>query len=224
MVIPARAASLLALCAAFQGGAEHDIQALARWRSLRRGEYLFHQGEAAQELYLVETGLLRVGKLSAGGQRELTLHLSGPRQLPAGVSPFQAGATFSAGCTALEATSVLTLSAEEVRRITFHSPTLSASVIAYFARRHREVLERLDELLFTDLNTRLAQLLLGRAAAGPYPLPSNSELAAQLGTVPELISRKLGEFYRQGFIALERRSVTITNAAALRQMCAPRTA
>jgi CRP/FNR family transcriptional regulator, dissimilatory nitrate respiration regulator len=49
-------------------------------------------------------------------------------------------------------------------------------------------------------------------------LPSNSELASLLGTVPELISRKLGEFYRQGWIRLERRRVWIVQPESLRTL------
>ncbi len=221
---PHRAASLLALCAAFQGAAVGDLReltALAHFRTLRRGELLFSQGNQACQLYIVETGWLKVSRLGVRGEREVTLHLSGPRQLPAGVSPFQEGAVLSADCTALEPTSVLVLPAEAVRQIACHSPALARSVMSYMARRHSDLLQRLNDLLFTDLSTRLAQLLLERARSGPYPLPRNSELAAQLGTVPELVSRKLGEFYRQGFIVLERRTVRIVNIEALRQLSRP---
>ncbi|MFB9992779.1 helix-turn-helix domain-containing protein [Deinococcus oregonensis] len=49
-------------------------------------------------------------------------------------------------------------------------------------------------------------------------LPTNSTLAAELGSVPEVVSRKLGEFYRLGLIALERRTVRVTDAVRLREI------
>ncbi|WP_424949770.1 Crp/Fnr family transcriptional regulator [Deinococcus sp.] len=180
---------------------------------------LFQQGEAASCLYVVESGWLRVSKLAARGEREVVLHLSGPRQMVAGVGVFADDARYSASAAALEDSAVLVLSAAVIRKRTTVSPALAQAVITHFARRHAELLERLDELLFSDLNARLARLLLARAPAGAaYPLPSNSELAAQLNTVPELVSRKLGEFYRQGFIALERRTVRIVNEPGLQSL------
>ncbi len=48
-----------------------------------------------------------------------------------------------------------------------------------------------------------------------YTLPTHSELTALLNMVPELVSRKLGEFYRQNFIGLHKRSVQILDEGAL---------
>jgi len=216
-----RAAHLLRLSAAFQVARESDVldlAALARFRALPRGEVVFSQGEPASSLYLVETGLLKVSRLSASG-RELTLMLGGPRQLVAGVSAFVEGATHSAGCVALEDSVVLVLEATAVRHLTYRSPALAEAVLTSFARRHAELLARLEDLLFTDLNARLAAYLLDRTPSqGCHPLPTNSELAALLGTVPELVSRKLGEFYRQHYIGLHRRSVRILDEEALRRL------
>ena len=64
--------------------------------------------------------------------------------------------------------------------------------------------------------------LLEHAATEPHALPTNSELAALLGTVPELISRKLGEFYRLGLIELERRQVRVLDRAELERLAGRR--
>ena len=74
-----RAAHLLRLSAAFQVVNESEVlelAALARFRTLPKGEMVFSQGEPASSLYLVETGLLRVSRLNAAG-RELILMLGG---------------------------------------------------------------------------------------------------------------------------------------------------
>ena len=216
-----RAAHLLQLSAAFQVAHESDVlelAALARFRTLPKGAVVFNQGEPASSLYLIETGLLKVSRLNASG-RELTLMLGGPRQLVAGVSAFAEGATYSASCVALKDTLLLVLDAAAVRQLTYRSPALAEAVLTYFARRHADLLSRLEDLLYSDLNSRLAAHLLDLTPPGDcYALPTNSELAALLGTVPELVSRKLGEFYRQHYIGLHRRSVRILNEGALRRL------
>ncbi|WP_407539869.1 Crp/Fnr family transcriptional regulator [Deinococcus radiomollis] len=216
-----RAAHLLRLSAAFQVAHESDVlelAALAQFRTLPKGEVVFNQGEPASSLFLVETGLLRVSRLNASG-RELTLMLGGPRQLVAGVGAFAPGAIYSASCVALEDTLLLALEAAAVRQLTYRSPALAEAVLTYFARRHADLLARMEDLLFSDLNARLAAHLLDQPFSGNgYALPTNSDLAALLGTVPELVSRKLGEFYRQNYIGLHRRSVQILDEGALRRL------
>lgn len=217
-----RALQLIRRVGLFQGVSEADALRLARqasFRELARGETLFHEGDAAATLYAVERGWLKVFKLSPRGNREVTLYLEGPRAVLSGVSAFLDDARLPASCVALEAACVLCLPAETVRHVAFHSPGVAQAVIQSLARRQGELLRRMEHLLFSDLGERLAAHLLAHAPTGvAYALPTNSELASLLGTVPELVSRKLGEFYRQGFIALSRRSVRVLDEDALRAL------
>jgi CRP-like cAMP-binding protein len=103
--------------------------------------------------------------------------------------------------------------------LTYRSPALAEAVLTHFARRHADLLARMEDLLFSDLNAWLAAHLLDQTPPGDcYALPTNSDLAALLGTVPELVSRKLGEFYRQNYIGMHRRSVWILDEWALRRL------
>ncbi|MFC4638041.1 Crp/Fnr family transcriptional regulator [Deinococcus hohokamensis] len=193
---------------------------------MRRGEPLFRAGDEIHSVDLVVRGSVRVYRVARGGTRELTLHVEGPRQLVAGVVAFQGPlgpalepACYPAHAEALQTpTEVLRLSADAVREAVCRTPALAQAVIAYFARRQAELLRRMEGLVFGELGERLAAYLLEHAAQAPHPLPTNSELAALLGTVPELVSRKLGEFYRLGLIHLERRSVTITDTEELARL------
>jgi CRP/FNR family transcriptional regulator len=73
-------------------------------------------------------------------------------------------------------------------------PVFARAVIAHLARRHARLTERLEHLFFVELDERLAAFLLERVSDDGYAPPTNSELASILGTVPELVSRTLGEF------------------------------
>lgn len=219
-----RALTLLHNAPVFQGASEADLRPLAslgKFSVLARGEHLFHEGQAIQALHLVSTGSVRVYRLARSGTRELTLHVEGPRQLVAGIAAFQSQATYPAHAQALQTpTEVLALPAQAVRDAVYHTPSLAQAVIASFARKQAELLRRIDQLVFNELAERLAAYLLEHAAQ-PHPLPTNSELAALLGTVPELVSRKLGEFYRLGLIHLERRTVQVADETELRRMVTP---
>ncbi|GGL74332.1 cyclic AMP receptor protein [Deinococcus aerolatus] len=219
--VTARALSLLVRAPIFQGAEDADLQplaGLATFSRLSRGQHLFQAGQTIESLYIVASGSVRVYRLSRGGRRELTLHVEGPHQVVAGGAAFQSRAIYPAHAQALHSpTEMLTLPVDAVRHAVFNTPTLAQAVIAYFARRQAELLGRLDTLIFSELGERLAAYLLEHAAA-PHALPTNSDLAALLGTVPELISRKLGEFYRLGLIVLERRTVRVSDAAELARL------
>ncbi|CAM4380677.1 Crp/Fnr family transcriptional regulator [Deinococcus marmoris] len=219
---PERALALLRHAPIFQGAQEADLSPLAErghFLGLMRGQHLFQAGQPVEALYVVASGSVRVYRLARGGRRELTLHVEGPRQLVAGIAAFQSRAVYPAHAQALQSpTEVLALPVEAVRQAVFNTPTLAQAVIAYFARRQAELLGRLDSLVFSELGERLAAYLLEHAAETPHALPTNSELAALLGTVPEIISRKLGEFYRLGLIVLERRTVRVCDVAELARL------
>ncbi|ABF45082.1 Crp/Fnr family transcriptional regulator [Deinococcus geothermalis] len=216
-----RAATLLLHAPVFQGARAEDLRplaALASFRLLKRGEHLFRRGDPLETLFLVSSGSVRVYRLARGGTRELTLHVEGPRQLVAGVAAFQSRAVAPASAVALQTpTELLCLPAGAVRERVFGTPALAQAVIAYFARRQAELLTRMEGLVFSELGERLAAYLLEHARE-PHALPTNSELAALLGTVPELVSRKLGEFYRLNLIHLERRTVRVTDPAELARL------
>ncbi|MDV6374718.1 Crp/Fnr family transcriptional regulator [Deinococcus arenicola] len=217
-----RALSLLSRAPIFQNAREDDLlplAALGHFSSLSRGQHLFQAGQPIESLYVVASGSVRVYRLARGGRRELTLHVEGPRQLVAGVAAFQSRAVYPAHAQALQTpTEMLALPVDAVREEVFNTPTLAQAVIGYFARRQAELLGRLDSLVFSELGERLAAYLLDHAADAPHALPTNSELAALLGTVPEIVSRKLGEFYRLGLIVLERRTVRVCDAAELARL------
>jgi len=219
--VTTRAELLLRHAPVFQGAAPDDLRPLAdaaTFRTFRRGEHLFRAGDPLETVYLVASGSVRVYRLVRGGTRELTLHVEGPRQLVAGIAAFQSRAVAPASAVVLQTpTELLALPAGMVRGQVFGTPALAQAVIASLARRQAELLTRMEGLVFSELGERLAAYLLEHAAA-PHALPTNSELAALLGTVPELISRKLGEFYRLGLIHLERRTVRVTDQAELARL------
>ncbi|WP_019585523.1 Crp/Fnr family transcriptional regulator [Deinococcus apachensis] len=216
-----RAELLLSHAPVFQGAEAADLDplaALAVFRTLVRGEHLFREGDAVDTVYLVSSGSVRVYRLARGGTRDLTLHVEGPRQLVAGVAAFQSRAEAPASAVALQTpTEVLCLPADRVRERVYGTPALARAVITYFARRQAELLARVEGLVFSELGERLAAYLLEHATE-PHLLPTNSELAALLGTVPELVSRKLGEFYRLNLIHLERRRVRVLDLAELARL------
>lgn len=197
-----------------------DLKALegeARARRLRRGEVLFLEGEPVRSLFVVERGLIKVYKLDPEGRKQVVLHLEGPGRVLAEVALFLDRPTYPASAEALEDSQVLAIPKERFFQLVEARPPLARALIRYLARRQGQLLHLLDRLVFHEVRERLCEFLLEKLSqeGQGFHLPTNPELAALLGTVPEAVSRNLGQLYRQGLIQLKGRRVEIPNPQAL---------
>lgn len=200
-----------------------DLKALegeARARRLKRGEVLFLEGEPVHSLFVVEKGLIKVYKLDPEGRKQVVLHLEGPGRVLAEVALFLERPTYPASAEALEESEVLALPKDRFFQLLEGRPPLARALLRYLARRQGQLLHLLDRLVFHEVRERLAEYLLETLATEGqgFLLPTNSELAALLGTVPEAVSRNLGELYRQGLIRLQGRRVYVDRLEDLRSL------
>ncbi|RTI01705.1 Crp/Fnr family transcriptional regulator [Thermus scotoductus] len=200
-----------------------DLKALegeARARRLKRGEVLFLEGEPVRSLFVVERGLIKVYKLDPEGRKQVVLHVEGPGRVLAEVALFLERPTYPASAEALEDSQVLAIPKERFFQLVEARPPLARTLIRYLARRQGQLLHLLDRLVFHEVRERLAEYLLETLATEGqgFLLPTNSELAALLGTVPEAVSRNLGELYRQGLIRLQGRRVYVDRLEDLRSL------
>lgn len=210
----------LRLVPLFRDLALEDLEALggeARARQLKRGEVLFLEGEPVRSLFVVEKGLIKVYKLDPEGRKQVVLHLEGPGRVLAEVALFLDRPTYPASAEALEDSQVLAIPKERFFQLVEARPPLARALIRYLARRQGQLLHLLDRLVFHEVRERLCEFLLEKLTeeGQGFHLPTNPELAALLGTVPEAVSRNLGQLYRQGLIRLRGRRVEIPNPQAL---------
>lgn len=198
-----------------------DLRTLAgaaRVRTLSKGEPLFLEGDPVTHLYAVLKGLIKVYKLDPEGRKQVVLHLEGPYRVLAEVALLLERPTYPASAEALGESEVLAIPKEVFFGLLETSPLLARALLRYLARRQGQLLHLLDRLVFHEVGERLAEYLLARleAEGQGFTLPTNPELAALLGTVPEAVSRNLGRLYREGLIRLSGRRVEIPNPQALR--------
>lgn len=191
-------------------------------RSFSSGEMLFSEGQPCQGLYIVVSGRIRIFKTAASG-REQVLTVEGPGASVAELPVFDGG-TYPASASALEKTEALFVSRADLRAICLEKPEVSLKVLQVVATRLRRLVGIIEELSFTTVRQRLIALLLreagtsGKADARGIVFSLNAshqELAAQIGTVRELVSRNLARLQAQAFIEVNGREVTIVDKAGL---------
>jgi CRP-like cAMP-binding protein len=186
------------------------------------GAIVFAEGDLCRELLIVETGAVRLLKTSAGGREQL-ISIERKGSTLAEAPAFDEG-RYSVTASAIEATALLRLPAEDFRAICLQHPEVAMKVIKALGHRLRHLDGLVEELSFSTVRGRLISHLLrlaeeGRGRGGSeaeFELRENNErLAARLGTVRELISRNLGRLHGEGLIEMRRRLVRIPDVARL---------
>jgi CRP/FNR family transcriptional regulator, anaerobic regulatory protein len=178
------------------------------------GATLFEEGAPCRGFPLVLDGEVRVARGSAGG-RQLELYRVTPGELCVvstsclfGSQPLSAH-----GVTTLP-TELLVLSPKGFDRLTCHEP-FRRFVFGIFADRMADLMALAEAVAFQRLDQRLAAALLGR---GSVVHSTHQQIADELGTVREIVSRLLRRFERDGLVRCGREQVEVLDAAALRAL------
>lgn len=183
----------------------------------RRGEEIFTVGAPATEFVLVVEGALKVYILAPDG-REQILHLARPGDLVAEGAAL-AHLTYPASAMATQDSLVARFSREKLVTLVRDDPELAMAMIAGLSRRLKGFVATIGDLSLRDVTARLARFVLENAVGDLCPLPgTKSQLAAQLGTVPEPLSRSLRRLKEAGIIEEGRRGLAIRDREALRAL------
>jgi CRP/FNR family cyclic AMP-dependent transcriptional regulator len=227
MPTPPDAAALAVLkkVSIFSGLSEQEFSFLASHvlpRKYSSGELIFNEGDVCAGLYVVQSGNVRIFKSSAGG-REQVLAIDGPGSSIAELPVFDGG-NYPASAQAVSDSTLLFFSRQDFQVLCIQHPDVALKVLRVVGARLRRLVGIIEELSFSTVRHRLIALLvrLGKTEGTrngegiSLTLPSNnSELAAQIGTVRELVSRNLSRLQAEGLIQVDNRKLEIPSLKRL---------
>jgi CRP-like cAMP-binding protein len=191
-------------------------------RTYGPGELIFAEGDSCSGLYVVQSGNVRIFKSSAGG-REQVLSIDGPGSSIAELPVFDGG-NYPASAQSVTDSTLLFFSSQDFHALCAQHPQVALKVLRVVGGRLRRLVGIIEELSFTTVRHRLIALLvrLGKTEgtrngdAITLTLPANnSELAAQIGTVRELVSRNLSRLQAEGLLEVENRAMKIPSLKRL---------
>ena len=206
----------------FAGLADADLDALmeiARIRACARGELLFSEGEAAAGFFVVLDGKVKVYKLSPEG-KERILHIIHPGGTFAEAAIFGDG-LYPAYAEPLQPAQLLFLPKEGFLGLLRDNSRIAINMIAGLSRFLRQFANQIEDLTFKDVPSRLARYLMelsrGRKATVILPI-SKSQLASNLGTVSETLSRTLRKLSDDDLIRVSGKTVDILDFERLEEL------
>lgn len=205
-----------------------ELKTLAA-RSVRKlfaaGELLFSEGEPCNGLHIIARGKVRIFKTSMNG-REQVLAVNVPGESVAELPVFDGG-PFPASAVAIEDAEIAYISRRDFQAYCLEHPEVALKVLQVVGTRLRRLVGIIEELSFTTIRQRLISSLVKLAQSDGRPttqgieflLPAtHQELANQLGTVRELVSRNLMRLQAEGLLEVDARRIVVKDLDAMRAL------
>ncbi|TET12726.1 MAG: Crp/Fnr family transcriptional regulator [Dehalococcoidia bacterium] len=187
-------------------------------KTAERGELILLEGEPAEALYFVASGVVKVFKTSADGKEQI-LCLIRPGESFNDVPVFDGGPN-PASAQAMGPVVLYGIRKSDLEVILREHPQVALNATQLLSHRVRHLVSLVEDLSFRHVIGRVAKILLEHAGDGTglRPRLTQQEMAAMAGTAREMIGRSLKTLEEDGAIRLDRHRIVITDKEALREM------
>jgi CRP/FNR family transcriptional regulator, anaerobic regulatory protein len=217
MTAAAASVELLSLYPALQGFDADELRRMldgAALVELPAGTSLFGAGSPCRQFPFVLRGSIRVAKIGDG--RELQLYRVAPGESCVLTSSCLVGASDYPASGVVETDArLVVLSREAFDALMARHAPFRQYVFGLFAERMADLMSLVEAVAFHKLDRRVAGVLLGR---GKVVAMTHQQLADEVGSVREIVTRVLRGFADAGWVQLARGSIEIVDAGALRRV------
>ena len=194
-----------------------SIRQLIFEKTAERGEVILLDGEPAETLFFVNSGVVKVFKTSAEGKEQI-LNIVRPGESFNDVPIFDDSPN-PASAQAMAPVVLYGMRKHELQVALQNQPKLVMNVIKVLAERVRQLMSLIEDLSFRHVIGRVAKILLEYAGdeTGHRPRLTQQEMAAIAGTAREVVGRSLKALEEEGAIRLERHRIIIADKKALQE-------
>ncbi len=192
-----------------------EFQDTAFFAHIPTGRDVFIEGDHVDAIALLISGVVRVYKIGETG-REITLYRFGNGQsciLTANAILSQN--SFPAVATVEEEAEAVMIPADAFRDWVSRYDLWREFVFELLSQRLSAVMAVVEEVAFRRMDVRVASLILERVQASDQVHVTHQEIAAELGSSREVVSRILEDFSARGFLKVSRGSIRILDREAL---------
>ncbi len=194
------------------------VREAGAWTRIDDGQTVFRPGDPCRAFLAVVEGRIRVGTLSEEG-RELHFYDVAPGEFCVLTIHCLLGRSgYSAWGVTEGAVEGVAVPAPLFERLVEQSAPFRREVFALIARRFDDMVRLVGEVAFQRLDRRLAARLLEQADDGGVVARTHQELASDLGTAREIVSRRVGEFVRKGVLRTARGRIVILDRETLERL------
>ncbi len=197
-----------------------EFKDTAFFARIPKGRDVFIEGDQVDAIALLISGVVRVYKIGETG-REITLYRFGNGEsciLTANAILSQKN--FPAVATVEQEAEAIMIPADTFRDWVRRYDPWREFVFELLSQRLSSVMEIVEEVAFRRMDVRVASLLTERGRRSDLIRMTHQEIAAELGSSREVISRILEDFSAQGLVEVSRGSIRILDKEALQDRSA----
>jgi CRP/FNR family transcriptional regulator len=193
-----------------------ELASSAAWKVYATDTVIFWEGDVETNLFYLQYGWLKVIKTAPDG-REQILRFLGPGEVFNEIGVFAKRPNPATAMT-LEEAGIWHIPRAALERVLFTHPHTALQIMENMADRFISLVTLTADLSLRTVEARLAKLLLEQSEGDMIPRrrwTTQTELAAHLGTVPDVLSRIMREFTKSGLIEMDKQQIRILDRTAL---------
>jgi len=204
--------------AAIRDPAWRRAAAAAQIMRVTPGYVLFRDGSPCKAWVLVARGSILVRKVDPEGREIVLYRVEDCQSCMLTTTCLLGGLDYPAEGVAETAAELIVLPSEIFETAMAESEGFRRFVMRAIGRRIADLMALIEEVAFGRMDVRLARFLLRRVDAGVLRA-THQEIASELGTAREVVSRVLKSFERNGWLRLGRGRIEILDVTALEALC-----
>ncbi|RAP76866.1 Crp/Fnr family transcriptional regulator [Paenibacillus montanisoli] len=202
------------------------LQSIMQMKAVKAGHNLFGEGDAADKLYYIKQGQVRITKAADNG-RILTLYQHVRGDMFGQIDPFR-DSVHAFNAVVMEEGEIGIMKQKDLEELLMQHGDLAIEFMKWMGLMHRMTQMKLRDLMMFGKSGALCSLLIrlsntyGEHRDGSLFLPLNmthSEMADMVGTTRESVNRMLNEMKKEGIIAIQDGYILIHNLDYLRERC-----
>jgi len=184
-----------------------------------KGHQLFREGDACKGYVLVINGSVRVYKIDTEGHEILLYRVGDGQSCMLTTTCLLGLQDYPAEGVAETDVELVVLSPKLFERLLMGSDSFRRYAMAYISERICDMMLLIEDVAFGRMDQRVARVLLARAASeGGRITCTHQDLASEIGTAREVISRILKNFERHDWVSLSRGTIQLQNEAKLHHL------
>lgn len=180
-----------------------------------RGQTVFSPDNRPDNLLFLVEGTLRVSQTAESGREIVLYRVEAGESCVLTTACMLAEEAYNAEGVAETPLVAVALSRDNFDRLAAEEPSFRKFVFAAYSRRLLDLLHVVDEVAFGRIDVRLAGRLLALAGSTVEVAATHDDLARELGTAREVVSRVLQDFQKRGFISQSRGRVRLLSRDSL---------
>lgn len=185
-------------------------QTLAKTRVMRfrQGQILFRAGERCHGLPLVLSGSIKVQMTGVSGHSIVLYRMGADDICTLSIGCLMTGRGYRAEAVVEEEAEAAMIPRDLFDRLMDESAGFRLGIMESYGRRLDDLMLLVEEVAFRRMDERLEAWLAARAHQRVIPV-THQELAIELGTAREVVSRLLKELERRGLVRLSRGRIEV---------------